>query len=197
MPDALTIAKLCRKLHVSADYLLLGTDPDSGSEPGNPDYTFPDTCPCYGHHVEGTLCPVCGYPLPMVPARGPKYAIYSAGTISKLSDVEADLQKYCGYSQNQDYAKMLAAQCGSSSYGSRVLLRRGLTDSAAQYLAAHLRDTFFDLRIVLDEGESDDALLVKESAMELPPSAHPEKSGLGFWGVVAAVIVALLILSLF
>ena len=197
VPDALTIAELCRKLHVSADYLLLGTDPDSGSEPGNPDYTFPDTCPCCGHHVEGTLCPVCGYPLPMVPARGPKYAIYSAGTISKLSDVEADLQKYCGYSQNQDYAKMLAAQCGSSSYGSRVLLRRGLTDSAAQYLAAHLRDTFFDLRIVLDEGESDDALLVKESAMELPPSAHPEKSGLGFWGVVAAVIVALLILSLF
>ena len=197
VPDALTIAELCRKLHVSADYLLLGTDPDSGSEPGNPDYTFPDTCPCCGHHVEGTLCPVCGYPLPMVPARGPKYAIYSAGTISKLSDVEADLQKYCGYSQNHDYAKMLAAQCGSSSYGSRVLLRRGLTDSAAQYLAAHLRDTFFDLRIVLDEGESDDALLVKESAMELPPSAHPEKSGLGFWGVVAAVIVALLILSLF
>ena len=197
VPDALTIAELCRKLHVSADYLLLGTDPDSGAEPGNPDYTFPDTCPCCGHHVEGTLCPVCGYPLPMVPARGPKYAIYSAGTISKLSDVEADLQKYCGYSQNHDYAKMLAAQCGSSSYGSRVLLRRGLTDSAAQYLAAHLRDTFFDLRIVLDEGESDDALLTKKSAMELPPSAHPEKSGLGFWGVVAAVIVALLILSLF
>ena len=78
-----------------------------------------------------------------------------------------------------------------------IVSSSGLTDSAAQYLAAHLRDTFFDLRIVLDEGESDDALLNKKSAMELPPSAHPEKSGLGFWGVVAAVIVALLILSLF
>lgn len=31
--------------------------------------------------------------------------------------------------------------------------------------------------------------------MELPPSARPEKSALGFWGVVAAIIVALLILS--
>ena len=50
---------------------------------------------------------------------------------------------------------------------------------------------------MLDEGESDDTLLTRESAMELPPSAHPEKDGLGFWGVVAAVIVALLILSLF
>lgn len=198
VPDALTIAELCRKLHVSADYLLLGTDPENAPETTAPAYDLPDTCPCCGHHVEGTLCPVCGYPLPMVPARGPKYAIYSAGTISNLSDVEADLQKYCGYSQDYDYAKMLAAQCGTYSYGSRVLLRRGLTDSAAQYLAAHLQDTFFDLRIVLDEGESDDALLVKESAMTLPPSARPEKKNdLGFWGVVAAVIVALLILSLF
>ena len=92
---------------------------------------------------------------------------------------------------------MLAQQCNGTNYSGRVLLRRDLTDSAAQYLAANLRDTFFDLRIVLDEGESDDALLNKKSAMELPPSAHPEKSGLGFWGVVAAVIVALLILSLF
>ena len=92
---------------------------------------------------------------------------------------------------------MLAAQCGPHSYGSRILLRRDLPDSAAQYLAANLRDTFFDLKIVLDEGESDDTLLEKDSAMELPPSAHPEKSGLGFWGVVFAVIVALLILSIF
>ena len=198
VPDVLTVAELCRKLHVSADYLLLGIDPESSAEPGNPAYTFPDTCPCCDRSVEGTLCPVCGYSLPMAPARGPKYAIYSAGTISNLSDVEADLQKYCGYSQDYDYAKMLAAQCGTHSYGSRVLLRRGLTDSAAQYLAAHLQDTFFDLRIVLDEGESDDALLVKESAMTLPPSARPEKkSDLGFWGVVGAVIVALLILSFF
>ena len=29
VPDALTIAELCRKLHVSADYLLLGTDPEN------------------------------------------------------------------------------------------------------------------------------------------------------------------------
>ena len=59
-------------------------------------------------------------------------------------------------------------------------------------IQAHLVRT-----IVLDEGEEEDKLLLKESAMELPPSAHPEKSGLGFWGVVFAVIVALLILSIF
>ena len=84
-----------------------------------------------------------------------------------------------------------------TNYSGRILLRRDLPDSAAQYLAANLRDTFFGLSIVLDEGEEEDKLLLKESAMELPPSAHPEKSGLGFWGVVFAVIVALLILSIF
>lgn len=195
MPDALTIAELCRKLHVSADYLLLGTDPDNAPETAAPAYDLPDICPCCGRSVEGTLCPVCGYPLPTVPPRGPKYAIYSTGTVSKLSKAEADLQKYCGYSQ--EYAKMLAEQCSDSNYGQRALLRRGLTDSAAQYLAANLQDTIWGLKIVLGEGESDDALLTKERAMELPPAVHPEKSGLGFWGVVGAVIVALLILSLF
>ena len=197
VPDALTITALCQKLHVSADYLLLGVDPDTASGSAASAYTPPDTCPCCRRHVDGTICPVCGYALPTAPPRGPKYAIYSAGTISNLSDVETDLQKYCGYPQDYDYAKMLAAQCGPHSYGSRILLRRDLPDSAAQYLAANLRDTFFDLKIVLDEGESDDTLLEKDSAMELPPSAHPEKSGLGFWGVVFAVIVALLILSIF
>lgn len=195
VPDALTITALCQKLHVSADYLLLGVDPDTASGSAASAYTPPDTCPCCGRHVGGTICPVCGYALPTAPPRGPKYAIYSAGTISKLSEAESDLQKYCGYSE--EYAKMLAGQCNSSNYASRILLRRDLPDSAAQYLAANLRDTFFDLKIVLDEGESDDTLLEKDSAMELPPSAHPEKSGLGFWGVVFAVIVALLILSIF
>ena len=160
VPDALTITALCRKLHVSADYLLLGTDSDAAADASAPAYSLPDTCPCCGRHVDGSLCPVCGYSLPTMPPRGPKYAIYA-------------------------------------DYGCSILLRRGLTDSAARYLAANLRDTFFDLKIVLDEGEAEDELLVKDSAMELPPSVHPEKSGIGFWGVVGAVIVALLILSIF
>ena len=194
VPDAMTITALCQKLHVSADYLLLGVDPEQNAEPAAPAYTMPSLCPCCGRSVEGTLCPVCGYPLPTVPPRGAKYAIFSAGSIRKWADAEEELEKYCGYSP--EHAKMLADQL-NQNFPVRTLLRRDLTDSAAQYLASQLRHNFFDLRIVLDEGESDDALLTKESAMELPPSAKPEKSGLGFWGVVAAVIVALLILSFF
>ena len=115
VPDALTITALCQKLHVSADYLLLGVDPDTASGSAASAYTPLDTCPCCGRHVGGTICPVCGYALPTAPPRGPKYAIYSAGTISKLSEAESDLQKYCGYPE--EYAKMLAGQCNSSNYG--------------------------------------------------------------------------------
>ena len=60
VPDALTITALCRKLHVSADYLLLGTDPDAAADASAPAYSLPDTCPCCGRHVDGSLCPVCG-----------------------------------------------------------------------------------------------------------------------------------------
>ena len=111
VPDALTITALCQKLHVSADYLLLGVDPDTASGSAASAYTPPDTCPCCGRHVGGTICPVCGYALPTAPPRGPKYAIYSAGTISKLSEAESDLQKYCGYSEEYAAPTTAAGSC--------------------------------------------------------------------------------------
>lgn len=195
VPDALTITALCQKLHVSADYLLLGVDPDTASGLPLRPIRRRIPAPAADAMLVEPSARYAAMPCPPRRPEGPKYAIYSAGNISKLSEAESDLQKYCGYSE--EYAKMLAGQCNGSNYGSRILLRRDLPDSAAQYLAANLRDTFFGLSIVLDEGEEEDKLLLKESAMELPPSAHPEKSGLGFWGVVFAVIVALLILSIF
>ena len=79
---------------------------------------------------------------------------------------------------------------------SRILLRRGLVDSAAQYIAAHLDQDFFCPQIVVDCGESEEALLYKPKAFETP-SPVKSQEGIGFWGVVGAVIVALLILSFF
>ena len=77
---------------------------------------------------------------------------------------------------------------------SRILLRRGLEDEAAQWLAAHLDQDFYGPLIVEDCGEADEELLYKPRAFETPPPAKPQE-GIGFWGVVLAVIVALLILS--
>ena len=54
----LTAARLCEVLQISADYLLLGKN----EAPSDPEaYTPPDTCPCCGREVPGSICPACGY----------------------------------------------------------------------------------------------------------------------------------------
>ena len=189
VPDAATIAALCQALHVSADYVLLGKEPEDADAPAVPAYTPPDACPCCGRAVEGTICPVCGYPLPAVPPRGPRYAVVSTSQYYYNKQAADQLVRYCGMTQEQARATLEVA----SATG--LVLRRDLPDSAAQYLAAHLdRGLFPALRIVEDGGEPEDALRVKSSFMELPPPAEKD-GGIGFWGVVGAVIVALLILS--
>lgn len=190
VPDAVTVARLCEALHVSADYVLLGKEPEEGGGQTPPAYTLPDTCPCCGRPVEGSICPACGYPLPAVPPRGRRYAVVTASLCFSNNDTAVQqLVRYCGFTP--EFAKA-AMETGSVT---RILLRRDLTDSAAQYITAHLARDCFSLVIVEDNGESEDALLIKNKAMELPVPAIPQKDGIGFWGVVGAVIVALLILS--
>lgn len=190
-PDVLTAARLCEVLQISADYLLLGKSVEPG---GAPAYTPPDTCPCCGREVPGSICPACGYPKPEQPPRGPQYAILVSNLSWSGSQLaEEDLVRYCGFSKAD--AAAFVQQMKEDNYGTRLLLRRGLTDTAAQWIASHIRRQLFSIRIVEDCGESEDTLRTKANAMELP--ASPPKSGIGFWGVVGAVIVALLILSLF
>lgn len=165
-------------------------EPGEGQSSG-PAYEPPDTCPCCGRPVEGSICPSCGFTLPTTPPRGPRYAIISESIYFQNEKAAQQLEHFCGIPLEQAKAILKAASVTG------VLLRRDLTDSAAQYLAAHLsRDLFSPLRIVEDAGEAEDALLAKPSAMTLPPPAEGN-SGIGFFGVVLAVIVALLILSFF
>ena len=102
--------------------------------------------------------------------------------------------RFCGLAEKQ--AQEILHKGSIPTY---VVLRRGLTDSAAYYLAGQLnRDFFPSMRIVEDAGEDEDTLLAKPSGMVLPPSADTSNGGgIGFLGVVLAVIVALLILSFF
>lgn len=192
VPDAVTVARLCKALHVSADYVLLGKEPEETDSQAPPVYTPPDTCLCCGRSVEGSICPTCGYPMPTVPPRGPRYALVATSQYYANVHAEEELIRYCGMTREE---ALQAQQQGSCS---KVVLRRDLTDSAAHYLVSHLnRDIFPWLSIVEDNGESEDLLKNKPSAMELPPQSSSDHGGIGFWGVVGAVIVALLILSIF
>lgn len=203
VPDALTIVKLCRELDLSADYVLLGKEPGGSAETvvipdqveldeTDPVTQMPDICPCCGRTVSGTLCPVCGYPLPIHPPRGSRYAVvvtYGSGTVTQKERL-TDLVKYCGFSQSEAESLVKNVVVG----GMDASLRRDLTDHAAHWLAGQLNRGDFFLKIVEDLGEPEEELVQKESAMELPAS-EKKSGGLGFWGVVGAVIVALLILS--
>ncbi len=67
-PDAATVAALCEKLHVSADYVLLGKEPGEGQTAA---YEPPDTCPCCGRKVPAASAPECGYRCPIIRPVGP------------------------------------------------------------------------------------------------------------------------------
>lgn len=187
VPDALTITKLCEALHVSADYVLLGKEPEEQTalEPEE-SYVLPDACPCCGWTVEGTICPNCGYPLPDTPPRGRRYAVVVTSQYYANEYAMDHLILFCGMGQAQAQRTL---QLGTLY---EVVLRRDLTDDAARYLAAHLnRDLFPDVRVVVDEGEPEETLRSRPDSINLPP--RPQKTGLGFWGVMGAVTVAMLL----
>ena len=202
VPDLDTVAKLCLALGFSADYLLFGRETapaeSAPAEPA-PGPVYPDTCPCCGRPTSGgTLCPACGYPLPALPFPGPRYALtcgarYFASIGSAWEQLTQDFVQFCG--KPDAYARELVRLMENGS-DYRAVLRRDLPDSAALFLAQHLDRGYLEPKIVLDEGEPQQELLGKAEAMTIPARPASEtKSGLGFWGVVGAVVVALLILS--
>ena len=204
VPDLDTVAKLCLALGFSADYLLFGREDapapaESAPAESAPGPTYPDTCPCCGRPTSGgTLCPACGYPLPALPFPGPRYALTCGAKLftsigSAREDLARDFVQFCG--KPDAYARELVRLMENGS-DYRVVLRRDLPDSAALFLAQHLDRGYLEPKIVLDEGEPQQELLGKTEAMTIPARPSSEtKSGLGFWGVVGAVVVALLILS--
>ena len=204
VPDLDTVAKLCLALGFSADYLLFGREDapapaESAPAENAPGPTYPDTCPCCGRPTSGgTLCPACGYPLPALPFPGPRYALTCGAKLftsigSAREDLARDFVQFCG--KPDAYARELVRLMENGS-DYRVVLRRDLPDSAALFLAQHLDRGYLEPKIVLDEGEPQQELLGKAEAMTIPARPASEtKSGLGFWGVVGAVVVALLILS--
>lgn len=203
VPDALTVARMCEVLHVSADHLLLGVGPEGLSEPPSAP-AGPQLCPCCGREVPGRFCSTCGYIMPSQPDRGPRYAVILRQQRMALDPKEADaltkeLGKYCG--TPEEHARMYLEQL--KTYGTMIPIRRDLPDLAAQWIAAHLSRDFFQMVIVEDRGEDEDALVLKEPVMELPPPAPTgkEKAPLGFWGMVGAIalgiVAALVLLSLF
>lgn len=104
---------------------------------------------------------------------------------------EQMLIRYCGMTREK------AQQVQAKGSSGKVVLRRDLTDSAAQYLVSHLNSYLFPrLRIVEDHGEPEDVLKNGSKGMELPPRDSLQSSS-SFWIVVAAVDVVVLMIAAF
>ena len=128
VPDAVTIARLCEALDVSADYLLLGKEPNkSGS-------------------ASSLVCPLCRTDrlweyLPSMRLcaglsrddNGRRYALVTTDVPISSSNYEVDLVKYCGLSA--EAARELLKNAREAHR--RAILRRNLKKQEVRYLAAH------------------------------------------------------------
>lgn len=199
VPDALVIAAICRALHVSADYILLGEKPEEdGTEEPMP--LFPDRCPCCGRETSGGICISCGYVLASAAApQGPRYAVVGslAGPVRQADQV-SQVMKYCGLSPEE--IDRLNGGFSCEYPWNQAVFCRERDARAAQWIAFHLAPQLLP-RIVQDCGEGEELLRVKPAAMDVPTAEQPKPGGIGFWGTVGAVILgiiaALLILSVF
>ena len=199
-PDALTIARLCTELKVSADFVLLGKEPDGASVPAIPATI---TCPCCGKDApqSSPKCQVCGYDFyPSPPDDEQRYAVLllSCGDYNTAIPMLMRFTDWDGEQCRQHLDSFLGL---TDVRVSQILLRRGLTRSAALHISSNL-ETCGTTRIVADEripgtdtpALSDEELLTLQSAISVPKPAD-EKEGIGFWGIVAAVVVGLVIAS--
>ena len=204
-PDALTIARLCTELKVSADFVLLGKEPDGASVPAIPATI---TCPCCGKEApqSSPKCQVCGYDFyPSPPDDEQRYALILLGC-SDTYNAPSILMRFTDWDKERcdEVLKTLGTYVGSFSDGGRsqATLRRGLSRSAALHIAAHLR-VCCGIRIVEDPcipgtqepALSDEELQTLASAIPTPEPIETKGSGIGFWGIVAAVVVGLVIAS--
>ena len=200
-PDAVTVARLCAELHVSADFVLLGKEPD-GSAAAPPSTV---TCPCCGKNTAaGTLkCPNCSYDYyPTPPDDERRYAVLLLGCSDTYS-APAIMMRFTHWNREQCDSVLRTVGTYGDGHKEQALLCRGLSHSAALHIAVCLRQCC-GIRIVEDSlipgtdtpALSDEELEGLPEAIPCPePPAEEEKGGIGFWGVVGAVVLGIIIAS--
>lgn len=203
MPDAQSLAALCRALEVSADALLLGQEesPADDAEAPASAPALPFRCPCCGKEYYLTAapaCPQCGYdPHPVTPDGEERYAILLARAAYEYQQESLlrDLSLFTGRTEEELLPVLRDAYNDKfSGAGRNYVLLRGLSRSRASHIAKKL-SSLLTLRIVSDDGSmDDDGLRALPNAFDTP-KAPEKKLSLGFWGIVGAVVVGILIAS--
>ena len=201
-PDALTIARLCTELGVSADFILLGKEPEGAAAAS----VASVTCPCCGKQAPANAprCQVCNYDFyPSPPDDDKRYAVILLGC-SDTYAATGILMRFTDWDEARCDAVLRQLTSFGEGSKSQQLVRRNLARSAATHISAAL-GRCCGVRIVADEAipgtarpaHSDEELELLETAMPAPdPDKAEGKEGIGFWGIVGAVLLALLIASI-
>ena len=190
-PDAATVARLCGALNVSADFLVLGKEPEDAEEGAEP-----AVCPICGRPVYSGVCSGCGYRPAPCPEDAGRYALITTQPPVERAGYAQDLIQFCGMDSEAADALIETARQNRSP----MLLRRGLEKPAVLFLAAHIRRVY-GLRIVEDRGESEEMLLIKPSAMHLPATIVlaervKREQSFPFWLALLTVVLGVWIASL-
>jgi len=207
-PDTATIVRLCVELKVSADFLLLGKEPEAAA--AAPAASLPTvTCPCCGKvgPTSAPRCQGCGYGFyPMPPDDEKRYAVILRGGSYAAEHLDI-LEKFTGWSRLDCQQINQSLYLPGAEHREFKLARRGLPRSAALYIAARLC-FYANAKIVADDpvpgypGQFADEETLEQApqALENPTAIRSDgtedQRALSFWGIVGAVLLALLIAAI-
>lgn len=203
-PDLQYLKEMCALFHITADWLLFG---EGGTETARGDEALQlpgmDTCPKCGEQVVcgAAFCPKCGQSLAPLDRPGCYTLVLNERAVGNTAvyDKLMNLYKkpYAAKELPQPVSRSKAAEIADSA---PVILCRNLDGAQVKEVLG----VFWEwenskiLEIYRDETGTKTLEELRQSGLvPLTASAFQEKAsdGIGFWGVVGAVIVALLILS--
>ena len=148
-------------------------------------------CPCCGREVKGNLCLACEFPITGYEEKGPKYAITGISVNgADYYETRAQLIKYCGITEEGEAERLYQST-------KTQVLRRGLSDIAAHWVAARINPEYIYLHIVEDMGEPEEELVKKQDAMEKPAYIFKKENSIGVGGIILIVILTIIALSIF
>lgn len=200
-PDTATISALCKALHISADYLLLGKEENTQSESKqesahqesekqkSASQAEPlSVCPACGKSIVGNTCPHCLYSPTAHYDDGKRYAVILS--FYGFNHYEERLAKYLGLSKED--AKQLCNQIKDYSGETNPKVgKRNLCREPALWIAGHIQYQS-RVTIVEDAGESEAELIQKSSALPLPDPIEEPKEPLSA-GMVVVIVICVMI----
>ena len=194
-PPLKDLVAISDALQVSVDYLVgkntMPVEPEAAAQRAEESTEEAMLCPCCGREIKGSMCLSCEFPASGYQSKGPKYAITSLGVYSaNNNDTKLQLMKYCGITDEEQLDNLLDSS-------KRQILKRGLSDVAAHWIASRINPELLSLRIVEDLGEPEEELLQKPEVMEKPAYIFKKNDSIGVGGIILIVVLTIIALSIF